>query len=81
MQGFAKAFLTMYQMPDMPSHRDIGKVYNKLWGYGNHKPDIVAVLIQVYNSFVSEKMQDYNSSFYCDNPQNILNAYLGGKIE
>lgn len=31
---------------------------------------------KAYNSFVSEKIDDYNSSFYYDNPQNILLIYL-----
>ena len=43
--------------------------------------DIIEALIEGYNSFVSEKIDDYNSSFYYDNPQNILNAYLYGEIE
>ena len=35
----------------------------------------------ICHSFVSEKIDDYNSSFYYDAPQNILNAYLYGEIE
>ena len=67
----------------VPSYWDIGKIYKRLilGAMGNHKSDAVTVLIQIYNSFVSEKIQDYNSSFYYDNPQNILNAYFDGKIE
>lgn len=42
---------------------------------------VIDALIEGYNSFVSEKIDDYNSSFYYDNPQNILNAYLYGEIE
>lgn len=30
---------------------------------------------------VSEKIDDYNSSFYYDAPQNILNAFLYNEIE
>lgn len=37
--------------------------------------------VGAYNSFVSEKIDDYNSSFFYDNPQNILLAHLTGKIE
>ena len=29
---------------------------------------------------VSDKIEDFNSSFYYDAPQNILNAYLEGNI-
>lgn len=38
-------------------------------------------LFEAYHSFVTDKIQDYNSSFYYDAPQNILNAFLDGKIE
>lgn len=43
--------------------------------------DIIEALITAYNSFVSDKIQDFNSSFYYDAPQNILNTWLYGKIE
>ena len=39
------------------------------------------LLYTSYNSFVSEKIEDFNSSFYYDAPQNILNTYLTGIIE
>lgn len=42
---------------------------------------VVDALFAAYNSFVSDKIDDYNSSFYYDAPQNILNAYLYGVIE
>lgn len=67
----------------IPSHWDIGKVYKRLvLGAAREKHmDIVEALMDVYNSFVCEKIDNYNSSFYYDNPQNILNAYLTGEIE
>ena len=67
----------------IPSHWDIGKVYKRLiLGIARERDmDIIEALIEGYNSFVSEKIDDYNSSFYYDNPQNILNAYLYGEIE
>lgn len=67
----------------VPSHWDIGKVYKRLiLGIaGETKMDVVDALFEAYNSFVSDKIDDYNSSFYYDAPQNILNAYLYGIIE
>lgn len=67
----------------VPSHWDIGKVYKRLvLGIAKEKEmDIPDALLAAYNSFVSDKIDDYNSSFYYDAPQNILNAYLDGKIE
>lgn len=67
----------------VPSHWDIGKVYKRLiLGISREKNmDIIESLFSAYNSFVSEKIEDFNSSFYYDVPQNILNAYLDGKLE
>ena len=42
---------------------------------------MVDALFEAYHSFVSEKIDDYNSSFYYEAPQNILNAFLDGEIE
>lgn len=67
----------------VPSHWDIGKVYKRLiLGIAKEKQiDIIDALFAAYNSFLSDKIDDYNSSFYYDAPQNILNAFLEGKIE
>ena len=67
----------------IPSHWDIGKVYKRLiLGISREKEmDIIEALLTAYNSFVSDKIQDFNSSFYYDAPQNILNAWLYGIIE
>lgn len=67
----------------VPSHWDIGKVYKRLiLGIAREKNmDIVDALLAAYNSFVSDKIDDYNSSFYYDAPGNILNAFLYGIIE
>ena len=67
----------------VPSHWDIGKVYKRLiLGIASEKGiDVIDALLEAYRSFVSEKIDDYNSSFYYDAPQNILNAFLDGKIE
>lgn len=67
----------------VPSHWDIGKVYKRLiLGIMREKGmDTIDALDAAYNSFVSDKIEDYNSSFYYDAPQNILNAFLYGFIE
>lgn len=67
----------------IPTHWDIGKVYKRLiLGIAKEKNiPIVEALFLAYHSFVSDKIDDYNSSFYYENPQNILLAYLDGKIE
>ncbi len=67
----------------IPSHWDIGKVYKRLiLGIAREKEiGVVDALLEAYRSFVSEKIDDYNSSFYYDAPQNILNAFMDGRIE
>ena len=67
----------------LPSHWDIGKVFKRLiLGISKEKEEeVIPALFEAYHSFVSEKIEDFNSSFYYDAPQNILNAYLTGTIE
>lgn len=67
----------------VPSHWDIGKVYKRLiLGIAREKElTIPDAFLAAYNSFVSDKIDDYNSSFYYEAPANILNAFLYGEIE
>lgn len=67
----------------VPSHWDIGKVYKRLiLGIAKEKQiGVIEALLEAYNSFVSDLIDDYNSSFYYDAPQNILNTFLYGVIE
>ena len=43
--------------------------------------DVVDALFAAYHSFVSDLIDDYNSSFYYEVPQNILNAFLYNEVE
>lgn len=45
----------------IPTYWDIGKDYKRL--------------IKVYNSFISPKIDDYNSSVYYENPEYIFECY------
>ena len=69
-------------MYSIPSHWDIGKVYKRLVkqvaAYEN--TDIITALIHVYNSFISPKIDDYNSSVYYENPSYIFESYKEGKL-
>lgn len=66
----------------IPSHWDIGKVYKRLiksvaeW----EKIEVIDALIKVYNSFISGKIDDYNSSMYYENPSYLLECYLENKV-
>ena len=67
----------------IPSHWDIGKVYKRLIsGIARQRQmPVIDALFEAYHSYVCGKIDDYNSSFYYDAPQNILNAFLDGRIE
>lgn len=67
----------------VPTYWDMGKVYKRLilGAQSVNGGDVIDILISVYNSFVSDKIDNYNSSFYYDAPQNILNTYLTGVVE
>lgn len=66
----------------IPSHWDIGKVYKRLiLGVAREKDEAVLdALVEVYNSFLCRVIDDYNGSFYYENPGFMLECYLTGKI-
>ena len=44
------------------------------------KIDVIDALIEVYNSFLSDKIDDYNSSMYYENPSYLLECYLENRV-
>lgn len=66
----------------IPSHWDIGKVYKRLIKQVSQEKgeEIIDTLIKVYNSFISPKIDDYNSSMYYENPSYLLECYLQNKV-
>ena len=62
----------------IPSHWDIGKVYKRLIKQvaQSERIEIIDALIKVYNSFISDKIDDYNSSVYYENPSYIFEFYI-----
>lgn len=64
----------------IPTHWDIGKVYKRLiidvCTVGNKS--LIETLIEVYNSWLSRKIEDYNSSIYYESPKYLLESYLKG---
>ena len=65
----------------VPTHWDIAKVYKRL--IVNVSQDrsrqYIKTLITVYNSWIADKIDDYNSSFYFDSADCIYQSYLVGK--
>ena len=66
----------------IPSHWDIGKVYKRLSkGVAQEEQcGILEALWRVYHSFISGKIDDYNSSMYYENPSYLLECYLENKV-
>lgn len=66
----------------IPSHWDIRKVYKRLIkGVAEVKKcEIVDALWSVYHSFISGKIDDYNSSMYYENPSYLLECYLENRV-
>lgn len=66
----------------IPTHWDIGKVYKRLIKAVAEceNIDVIDALLKVYNSFISSKIDDYNSSMYYENPSYLLECYLENKV-
>ena len=66
----------------VPTHWEIGKVYERLIKVAaeDQNISIVDALFKVYNSFISPKIDDYNSSVYYENPSYIFECYKENKM-
>lgn len=64
----------------IPTHWDIGKVYKRLIidiAKKENKP-LIEALIEVYNLWLSRKIEDFNSSIYYESPEYLFQSYLVG---
>lgn len=61
----------------VPTHWEIGKVYKRLvlMISREQKSNVIDILEKVYRSPVSDLIEDYNGSFYYENPQTIYETY------
>ena len=66
----------------IPTHWDIGKVYKRLIISVSKKEDrpLIDLLSEVYNSWLSRKIEDFNSSVYYESPEYLLQSYFTGEI-
>ena len=65
----------------VPTHFDIAKVYKRLVADLAETQNISTLnaLVNVYTSWISEKIDDYNSSMYYESPQYLFASYTAGK--
>lgn len=63
----------------IPTYWEVGEIYARLIINVN-KEDIIDTLFEVYNSWIEEIMDNYNSSFYYESPEYHLACYEDGKV-
>ena len=65
----------------IPTHWDIGKVYKRLIIDVSKKENksLIDILSEVYNSWLSRKIEDFNSSVYYESPEYLFQSYLKGE--
>ena len=65
----------------IPTHWDIGKVYKRLIVEVSKKENksLIDALAEVYNSWLSRKIEDFNSSVYYESPAYLFQSYLKGE--
>lgn len=65
----------------VPSYWDIGKVYKRLIiMVAKSEENYLQTLIEVLSSWIVEKIDNYNSSMYYENPSYIYECYMQGKV-
>ena len=65
----------------IPTFWEIGKVYKRLIIMRNKNQEMyIETLIEVLSSWIIEKIDNYNSSMYYENPDYIYQCYLEGKV-
>lgn len=66
---------------NVPTYWDIGKVYKRLIiMVNNDETKYIDTLIEVLSSWIIEKIDNYNSSMYYENPSYIYECYKEGKV-
>ena len=67
---------------NVPTHWDMGKVYKRLIVMlcNNDEEKYIDTAIEVFTSWIIEKIDNYNSSMYYENPSYIYECYKEKKI-
>jgi hypothetical protein len=65
----------------IPSYFDMAKVYKRLIADISraHNETFADTLAAVYSSWISDTIDNYNSSMYFENPQYLYESYLAGE--
>lgn len=65
---------------EVPSHIAIGRVYQQLILRETQEGKEVQTLIDVFSSFISDEISNYNSNVYYSNPDYIRCSYEAGML-
>lgn len=66
---------------EVPSVQSIGKEYQRLiLDVKKDNEDIMQVLFNVFTSFISDEISNFNSSVYYSSPQYLKYSYLEGRL-
>ncbi len=65
----------------VPTHWEIGRVFQRLVTAicNNQQKQPIEALIAAFNSPIADKIEDYNSSMYYENPDYIYASYLNNR--
>jgi len=66
----------------VPTYWEIGRVYSRLINQvaNEQKKDSISTLFEVYNSWITESIDNYNSDMYYSNPDYIFASYKHGDV-
>jgi len=66
----------------VPSYWDIGRVYSRLIRQVSKEKnkDNIDTLFEVYNSWITDYIDDYNTNMYYSNPNYIFHSYKEGNL-
>lgn len=65
----------------VPTFWEIGKVYKRLIVMVDERENsYINTLMEVLSSWIVEKIDNYNSSMYYENPDYIYQCYISGKV-
>lgn len=66
---------------NVPSYWDIGKVYKRLISMcSSNEEEYIDIAIEVLTSWIIDKIDNYNSSMYYENPSYIYACYKENKV-
>lgn len=75
--NFDNISIAKYNIPDVWT---IGKVYARLIEDVSGETDVEETLVQVFTSWIDDKLSDYNSSFYYQSRDYIAECYRQGHV-